>query len=98
MASKLLEIAIGSDERGLIESSQGGGEAIYVWDFVHRFQFSCLENLGNVNGNDSDGKLQEISQRLPGRFLAMPLPGDIENFSPVDRRNQQWCRRSSSLE
>ena len=57
MASKLLEIAIGSDERGLIESSQGGGEAIYVWDFVHRFQFSCLENLGNINGNDSDGKL-----------------------------------------
>ena len=66
MASKLLEIAVGRDERGLIQGSQCGGKAVYVWDFVHRLQFPCFENLGNINRNDSDGKLQKISQRLPG--------------------------------
>ena len=39
-----------------------------------RLQFRRFENLGSFDGNDSDGKLQEISQRLLGRFLTVPLP------------------------
>src|SRR6266404_3190102 len=95
MASELLEIAVGSDQSGLTQSSKCGGKAVYVWDFVYRLQFPRFENLRNINQNDSDGKVQKISQGLPGGFLTVPLPGDIEDLSPVDRRNQQWRSRSS---
>src|ERR1700691_5395147 len=89
MASELLEVAVGSDKRGLVQGSQGGGKAVYVGDFVHCLQFSCFENLGNINGNYADRKLQKIGQRLLSRFLTVPLPGDVENLSQVHRRNQQ---------
>lgn len=89
LTSEFLEIAVGGDKCGSLLHGESGRQAIYVGDLVKCLKLSRLNRVSQIDSDNANWKLREIVQSLSRGLFSMPLPGEIENLSPVRDRHQQ---------
>ncbi len=95
MAPELFEVAIGGNERCVVQGCQRRSHRVDVGDSVQGFDLAGFDRLRKIDRKNSNRKLGKVGESIPGRLFAVPLPGDIEDLAPVHNRSQQECAHPS---